>query len=140
MIFWGLRCGGLLVSLILLVANWRLALVLLFALAADFVTYLWMALPLYSVWNELIAVFVVGLLVGAAVAIRKKRLAWWTAPVVGAGTLVLLRGTLYTVGLAQGTITADEAVQSLPGSVVLVVGCGIALLLPAIVIRKRRVH
>ncbi len=140
MIFWALRFGGLLTGLILLVANWRLALVLLFGLAADFVTYLWMALPLYSVRNELITVFVVGLLVGTVVALGKRRLAWWTAPVVGAGTLVVLRGTLYMVGLAQGTITADEAVQSLPGSVVLVVGSGIALMLPAILIRKGRVR
>ncbi len=138
MIFWGLRLVVSAAAIVVLIANWRMGLVVIFALAADFITYLWMALPLFSVRNELLALLSVGVVVGATISIgRKALMPPWLAAAVCTGLLVLLRGSLYLVGFGKGTLPGDDFIQTLPSALVLIVGSGASMLLPAIVFGRR---
>jgi hypothetical protein len=139
MIFWGLRFFVLLSGLIAGVANWRFALIVTYALAADFVTYLWMALPLFSVRNELMLLLGVCLVTGSVIAVGRKALSPpWVAATVCAGLLVVLRGSLYLVGYLTGTLQADDIGHTVPSAVILAMGSGSAMLLPAMILRRRR--
>lgn len=138
MIFWAARFLVGLVALWALLSNWRVGIIILFSLAADFVTYLWMAMPLFSVRYEWVVVLAAGLVVGVMIRIGRNALSPpWLAGVIGAVVLVLLRGSLYLQGLAKGMLGSQEIVATLPSAVVLVVGTGAALLIPALIIRRR---
>lgn len=138
MIFWALRFLVFLVALIVMVANWRLGVVLLFAVAADFITTVAMVLPLFSVRNELILVAGAALPIGVLIAVGENALVQpWLAVAACSGVLVVLEGSVYLVGLAQGTLQPDDVVQTLPSAVTLVVASGVGILLPAVLFRRR---
>lgn len=133
--FWPLRFGLFLVALASPVVNWRIGLVIGFALLVDFVTYLWMTLPLFSIIGELVLLCGTGAVVGTVIVLGYRRLSWWIAPVVAMVILTALRGALYVSGLVNNVLTVDDVIRGLPGSVALVLGAPGALVVPALVVR-----
>jgi hypothetical protein len=137
-IFWSLRLLVALCTVGAAFLEWRIALVLAFTLAIEFVTYIGMALPLFSVATELLLVCPAGLLIGSAISVGHGRLTPWVAPVLACSTLIVLRGSLYAAGFASGTLGASELVANMPAALALVGGAAASLWLPAIVLRQLR--
>jgi hypothetical protein len=138
MMFWGLRFGAGLAGLLLFFFDWRLGLVILFSVAEEFLTFLWMALPLFSVRYELAVVFGVALAVGLLVSGTEKNGIWWLPSFTSAGLLLLLRGTVYLNGVAPGALGPDQLRSTAPASIAVVLGTWAALILPSGVIQVRR--
>src|SRR5882724_5393601 len=123
LIFWGLRFLVLLRALFGLLANWRLGLTLAFALVADLFTYLWMAMPLFSVRYEIALLLIAGLVVGTVISAGTSPLTpAWLSAVICSSVLLVLRGSACISGLADGTFGLDVVAQTLPSDVAVVVG------------------
>lgn len=134
MIFWGAKFLVAVVSLWALIANWRIGVTLTFALGIEFVTYLWMAMPLFTVRYEMAAVWLLGALVGTVISLGRRRLSPpWLPAAIAALALFVLRGSLYLQGFASGHLGPEELKATLPSSLVLIVAAGSALLLPGLV-------
>ena len=77
MTFCGLRSAPGSSACILFFFDWRLGLVILFSVAEEFLTFLWMALPLFSVRYELALAFGSALALGLVVSGTEKNGIWW---------------------------------------------------------------
>lgn len=138
-VYWALRMVLLLGALFALFTSWRLGLVLLFAAAIDFIATIWMVLPGFSIGQEVVLVFAatlpIGLLVGAG---RRALTPVWLTAAVGSGVLAILQLSSYVAGLTQGTLDPEHALRTVPAALILVVASGVGLLLPAVLLGRRR--
>ena len=135
---WGLRMVVSLAGLVALLASWRLGLVLLFAVAMDFVTMIGMVLPGASIRQEVVLVFAATLPLGVLVGAGRRALSpVWLTGAVASGVLAVFQVSTYICGLAEGTLAPAHAVQTLPADFAVVVTCGVGLLLPAVLLRRR---
>jgi hypothetical protein len=127
-----------LAGLFALFTNWRLGLVLLFAVAMDFVAMIWTVLPGASIRQEVVLVFAATLPLGVLVGAGRRALTpVWLTGAVASGVLALFQVSTYICGLAEGTLAPAHAVQTLPADFTLVVTSGVGLLLPAVLLRRR---
>jgi hypothetical protein len=129
----------LLAVLFALFTSWRVGLVLLFTVAIDFVTNIWMVLPGFSLGQEVVLIFAVTLPLGVLVGAGKRALTpVWLTGAIGSGVLAVLQLSSYVVGFAQGTLDPGHALRTVPAALMVVVASGIGLLLPAVLFRRRQ--
>lgn len=132
MIFWALRFFTTLVGLVALFLGWRVGVVILLSIAVDFVTYLWMALPLFSLRYELLLLLAIGVGTGTVIGLGRPTLPWWLPAVLGAALVLLLRGSAYLTGLGNHTLEPADVFPTLGASGITVGGWGTALLIPSL--------
>jgi len=138
MIFWALRFMCALVGMGALFLEWRVGVVVLLSVVVDFVAYLWMALPLFSLRYELLCLLAVGVGTGALVGLGRSIVPWWLPSIVGGALLLLLRGSAYLIGLGSHTLEPADVLPTLGSSAMTVAGWGTGLLIPALLRRDHR--
>jgi hypothetical protein len=120
-----LRLVLLLGALPLAMVNWRLAVVVLFALTLDFLVLVGWMMPMFGFWAELVLALPASILIGTLIVFGKKpsRTPLWVCVLA----LVALHLSPYVDGLLNDNAHATTFVQGLPrlGTLVLAVGLGI---------------
>jgi len=111
--FWALRFFVGLVGMVAKFLEWRVGLVVLLSLAVDFMTYLWMALPLFTLRYELLVLLAVGAGAGTIIGLGRCKLSWWLPAIIGAAVVLLLRASAYLVGLGNHTLEPADVVPTL---------------------------
>jgi hypothetical protein len=73
-----------------------------------------MMLPLFVSWDEIIAMTLGGLLMGAVVAAGRGLNAPWFGAAGAAALFLVLRGSLNALGLLVGTISTEAVLRTSP--------------------------
>jgi hypothetical protein len=128
MIFWALRVFLALLVLPLLLADWRLALVVAYALIVDFLTLIGMTLPTFGIWTGFLLFFPVSIPIGIILSLGK---APSHRPLLAcASALLVLHLSPYADGLLGGATRATVFLHQLPSLGVLVLAVGLGIELP----------
>jgi CHASE2 domain-containing sensor protein len=132
MLFWPIRLLLLLSAFPLAFIRWQVALVVVYAVAVDFVIFLGMTLPGFGLWGELVLVFPPSVLIGIVLWLGNQRDRLPT--LVAVSTLVVLHASTYAVGQASAAVVLGR----LPALGVLVFAVALGLELTHQVRRLRR--
>lgn len=138
-VYWALRLVVLLGALFALLTSWRVGVILLFSVAIDFITTIWMTLPGFSLGQEVVLIFAAALPLGVLISAGKRALTpVWLTGALGAGVLAVLQLSSYVVGFVQGSLDPEHALRTVPAALMVVVASGVGLLLPAALFKRRR--
>jgi hypothetical protein len=127
--FWALRFALGLSGLFALGFAWRWGIIVLYTLAVELFTFLWIMLPLFSLRYEITAMTLGGLVVGAVIATGRDPMPPWLGAAGASALLLVLRGSLYAIGLLDGTISTQAVIRTSPADAGLIVSTGAGLLL-----------